>query len=73
MQCFPFYKPQQTNPIGRIPPNRLMYEGIAINPESILLYKNEVINSINANTYTQNQVYSYASTNQFRYICLQFK
>ena len=70
MQCFPFYSPNKFNPIGRIPPSRTIYEGIPIDPLVPIKYKNNVLDSINVNTYTQNQLYSYASVNSLRYSCL---
>jgi hypothetical protein len=73
MRCYQFYKPQQTNPTGRIPPNRLIYEGVPIQPEVEVAYKNSVVDSVNANTYTKNQAYSYASQTQTRYSCLILK
>ena len=73
MQCYPFYKPQQSSPIGRIPPNSAIYNGIPYNPLLPIEYKTTVLNAPNANTYTQNQLYSYAAQTQSRYICLLFK
>ena len=70
MRCFPFYKPQQSNPFGRIPPNSAIYTGIPYNPLLQVEYKNTVLNSQNANTYTKNQLYSYAAQTQTNYRCL---
>jgi len=73
MQCFPFYSPNKVNPTGRIPPNSAIYTGITIDPALSLVYKTTVIDSINSNTLTQNQLYSYVANNPMRYRCISFK
>ena len=68
MRCFPFYNPNKPPPIGRIPFNAF------IPPSSLVYdantYKTQVISSVNANTYTQNQLYSYAVLTETPYACL---
>ena len=73
MQCFSFYSPNKFNPIGRIPPDESIYTGISIDPKLAILYKKSVLDSVNANTYTQNQLYSYVANNPMKYRCINFK
>ena len=59
--------PQDPNPLGRIPPNSSIYYGIPYNPLLKVKYKNKVIDSINANTNTQKQLYSSLQRNHHTY------
>ena len=56
--------PQEPNLLGRIPPNSCIYNGIPYDPLLKVKYKNTVIDSINANTNTQKQLYSYLQRNR---------